>query len=267
MSPIGEQAAMARRFDNSVVLVTGGGTGIGRAIATSFAAEGAMVYVAGRREAVLHEVAREITGRGERALPVRADVSKGADVASLIDLIRRRDGRLNVLVNAAGAFSMGLVHESSEEDFDLMFNTNVKGLWLVSKLAVPLLTGQPNANIIHLSSIAGTRFDPGIGLYEASKAAVNSLTKVMAKELAPHKIRVNAIAPGPVDTKLFSGDPLGTDVEKRESGTTAIHLSEPVPFGRLGTPEEVARLALFLASPESDFISGSITSIDGAMGY
>jgi len=163
---------------------------------------------------------------------------------------------------------MGLIHESSEEDFDDIFATNVKGLWMVSKMAVPLLEKQEGANIIHISSIAGTRSDPGLGLYEASKAAVNSLTKVMAKELAPQRIRVNAIAPGPIDTRLFSGDPLGTDVTAGDGTDQRIEsLKESVPFGRVGTPEEVARLATFLASPESDFISGSITSIDGAMGY
>lgn len=256
------------KFSGKIVLVTGGGAGIGRAVAVHFADLGAVVYLASRRENLLLETVHEIRDRGGDAHGFPTDVSKGADVASLLSRIQSEHGKLDILVNAAGVMRIGLVHETSEEDFDLVFTSNVKGLWLVSKLAVPLLQKSTGANIIHISSIAGTRHDPGLGIYEASKAAVNSLTKVMAKELASEKIRVNAIAPGPIDTRLYSGSPFGPDLGTDDDLHRRLEeLKASVPFGRAGTPDEVARLAVFLASPESDFISGSITSIDGAMGY
>ncbi|MCC5878026.1 MAG: SDR family oxidoreductase [Candidatus Sumerlaeia bacterium] len=255
-------------FKGRVILVTGGGTGIGRAVALHFADLGAAVYLASRRENLLLETVHKIRDNGGEAHGFPTDVAKGADVASLISEINTRHGRIDVLVNAAGVLRIGMVHEASEEDFDLVFSSNVKGLWLVSKMAVPLMRNRENANIIHISSIAGTRTDPGLGLFEASKAAVNTLTKVMAKELAPEKIRVNAIAPGPIDTRLYSGSAFGPDLGSDDEIHLRLEeLKASVPFGRAGTPEEVARLAAFLASPESDFISGSITSIDGAMGY
>lgn len=252
------------RFQGQTALVTGGGSGIGRAIARAIAQEGAFVYLAGRREHVLDECLAEIQSTGGRAKAIRCDVTIRAEVDNLVEIIRSEAHVLNILVNAAGVMRVGLIHEVTEEDFDVVFGSNVKGLWLVSRCCIPLLRGSENANIIHVSSIAGTRSDPGLGIFEASKAAVNSLTKVMAKELAKEKIRVNAIAPGPVDTPLYHGSVFGDDIG---IGRRYDELISAVPFGRIGTPMEVARLAVFLASPESDFISGSITSIDGAMGY
>lgn len=254
-------AATAQR----VILVTGGGTGIGKAIAMAFGVgESAFVYVTSRREDALLCTVQELTEAGGSAHALPADVADAQQVADLMEVIHRNHGGLDVLVNAAGALHLGALHETSEEDFDQIMDTNVKGVWLVSKLAIPMMRHRANANIINISSIAASRSEPGIGVYQASKAAVNSLTRVMAKELASAKIRVNAIAPGPVDTELYSGSVLGDDLEVERRRTLAANA---VPFGRLGTPEEVARLAVFLASPESDFISGSVHSIDGGMGY
>ncbi len=256
------------KFDNKTVLVTGGGGGIGQAVATAFAREGAFVVLLGRQESRLSECAERIRAVGGASLYMTGDVSSTTDVGAVVERIRSERGSLDVLVNAAGVMRVGLVHESSEDDFDQVFSVNVRGLWLVSKYAVPLLRGRPNANIIHLSSIAGTRTDTALGLYEASKAAVNTLTKVMAKELGPDRIRVNAIAPGPIDTELYHGSVFGDDLEDSWAGQYKVaSIERGVPFGRMGSPDEVARLALFFASPESDFISGSITSIDGAVGY
>jgi NAD(P)-dependent dehydrogenase (short-subunit alcohol dehydrogenase family) len=247
-----------------VVLVTGGGTGVGRAVAQRFATEGAFVYLAGRRDHQLEETAEAITARGGRCRALPTDITVREEVDSLLRSVREQHGFLDVLVTAANVFRMGLVHEMPDEDFDLIFNTNIRGLWMVSKLAIPLMLGRTNANIIHISSSGATRTDPGVGLFEASKAAVNTLTKVMAKELATQKIRVNAIAPGPLESSFFRGNVLGED---RGGHGSHPALVASVPFGRIGTPEEVARLAVFLASPESDFISGSVTAIDGALGY
>ncbi|MBI1290903.1 glucose 1-dehydrogenase [bacterium] len=246
-----------------VVLVTGGGTGMGRAIARRFALDGAFVYVAGRRGHMLDETSEIIRATGGRCHTIPTDVTKSAEVDALLEVVAEQHGYIDVLVNAANAFRMGLLHETSDDDFALIFDTNVRGLWLVTRKAIPLMLSRPNANIIHISSNGATRTDTGVGVFEASKAAVNTITKVMAKELAPQKIRVNAIAPGPIDTGIYRGSALGDDLEKQRRE----ELVSSVPFGRMGSPEEVARLAVFLASPESDFISGSITSIDGAMGY
>lgn len=255
---------MERRMQGDIALVSGGGSGIGKAVAVRFAHAGAIVVVAGRRPDVLDSTVREIEQNGGVALAVPTNVTNSAEVERLIGVIRQKYGRINTLVNAAGVLRVGHIHEMDEEDFDLTFQTNVKGLWLLSKAAVPLMKDQPNSNIIHFSSTTGTQIQMSLGVYEASKAAVNTLTKVMSKELAEFHIRVNAIAPGPVDTELYRGSVYGDDME--DIPDRRQELASTFPFGRFGTADEVARLALFLALPESDFMSGSITAIDGAMG-
>ncbi len=256
---------MTQRFSGNTVLVTGGGSGIGKAIAHAFVEEGANVFIVGRRREALEMSQREASDNKSRMHPVSVDVRRTEDVMGLMDQIRSEHGGLDILINAAGVLHAAEVHLTRETDFDEMFSTNVKGLWLVSKHAVPLMKGRTNANIIHLSSAAGLRSEVGLGVYEASKAAVNTLTKVMAKELSKEKIRVNAIAPGPVNTELYKGSVYGDD--ERPSSKDEIKVDDVLPFGRLGTPDEVAKLALFLASPESDFMSGTITPIEGSVGY
>lgn len=255
---------MNGHFQDRIAVVTGGGSGIGKAIALRFAAEGAYVYVVGRREEPLKAVIAQIEEAGGNAEAITADISSREEVESLFAHVKTKSGGVDILANSAGAMRVAKVTETSDEDFALMFDTNVKGSWLVAKSAIPLMEGRRHANIINFSSTVVQRNDTGLGVYEATKVAVNCLTKVMAKELAEKKIRVNAIAPGPVETEIFQASAFGedSDVIHRKEVLTA-----QVPFGRMGTPEEVARLAVFLASPESDFISGSITTIDGAMGY
>lgn len=250
-------------LEGKFVLISGGSSGIGRAIAESMIARGGQVLITGRRVSLLEETAADLTRQGGKCEWIEADISQEDGVARVMDKARETFGGLDVLVNNAGVFRTGSIHEMSTEDFDLMFNTNVRGVFLMSRAAVGVMSGRPGANIINISSIAGTRFDPGMGLYEASKSAVNTITKVMAKELAPVGIRVNAIAPGPTQTPgLYAGqeDPAEQEVARQR-------MVSAVPFGRLGEPRDIARLAIFLASPEADFISGSVTSIDGAMGY
>ncbi len=248
---------------NKSVLVTGGGSGIGRAIAVAMADRGATIFISGRRVAPLRETERLVRQLCGECYFLEADISQESDTLRLMAKIRDTVGGLDVLVNNAGIFRTGKVHDTSLEDFDQMFATNVRGVFMVTKESIPLMQGRKGANIINISSIAGTRSDPDMGVYEASKAAVNTLTKVQAKELAQLGIRVNAIAPGPVDTSaLFEGVEDPKEVEEAR-----LKMASAVPFGRLGAPEEIARLAVFLASSEADFISGSITSIDGAMGY
>lgn len=256
---------MGDKFKGRVALITGGSGAIGKAIVNSFAEESCKVFIVGRTPGTLSDSAQTLKEKGHDVTAIRGDISNPADVETIMTEVKKQAGGLDILINAAGFLRVGLVHEITLEDFDLMFSTNVKGLWLISRAAIPLPANRPSANIIHLSSIAGTRTDAGIGVYEATKAAVNTLTKVMAKELAKYRIRVNAIAPGPIDTQLYHGSVFGDDLE--DTWTRKKFIANNVPFGRIGTPDEVARLAIFLASPESDFISGSITSIDGGMGY
>ncbi|MEQ8819566.1 MAG: SDR family NAD(P)-dependent oxidoreductase [Sumerlaeia bacterium] len=248
-------------LDQRTILVTGAGSGIGRAIAVAMARRGGHLFCAGRNEAHLKETQHLIAEAAGHCEILTGDVRYASDVEKIMARIDAAGRGLDVLVNNAGVYRTGKLHEMDADEFDEVLDTNVRSVWLVTRHALPLMQGRSGANIINISSIAGTRFDPGMGAFEASKAAVNTFTKVQAKELAP--IRVNAIAPGPTDTKgLF--EPLATDKDREEARQS---MQQMVPFGRLGAPEEVARLAIFLASPEADFISGSITSIDGGMGY
>ncbi|MCB2156349.1 SDR family oxidoreductase [bacterium] len=251
-------------LENRTVLVTGGGTGIGRAIAIAMAAKGGRVLVTGRRAEYLEETVRMIREDGGEAKSCVADVSIESDAQRVMQFIGTSwSGGLDVLVNNAGIFRRGRIVDTSNEDFDIMFGVNVRGIFIVTKAAIEFLKKSERGTIINISSVAGSRADMDMGIYEATKAAVNTMTRVLAKELADIGVRVNAIAPGPTDTpSLYHGT---KDPEEREQTRNAM--SSMVPFGRLASPEEVARLAVFLASPEADFISGSITNIDGGMGY
>jgi len=254
-------------MENRVVLiVVGGGTGIGLGMARIFAQAGASVYVSGKINKATAKGIERIVEAGYRCEACPANVTKAGEVTDLKNKLSRDKGRLDILINAGGLLRIGKLHEISETDFLAIVNSNIVGTWLVTKTMIPLLAASGSASVINISSPAATQNEPGMGAYEAAKSAVNTMTKVMAKELSERKIRVNGIAPGPIETKLFHGSAFGEDLDER---TPTDYDADPnaVPFGRAGLPNEVARLAMFLTSPESDFISGSITTIDGALGY
>jgi len=239
-----------------VVLVTGALTGIGRATAQAFAREGACIVVSGRRDDEGRKLAGELQKLGAEAEFLRCDVRHEDDVRSLIDKTVSRFGRLDVAVNCAGTEGTpGPVTEQSAETYAATFDTNVLGTLLSMKYEMRVMLAQGSGSIVNISSTYGRRGAAGASLYSASKHAVEGLTKSAALEGAPSRVRVNMVAPGPIDTgmlKRFTG------TDERKAGLTAT-----VPLKRVGTPEEIAQTIVFLASDKASFITGASYPVDG----
>lgn len=240
-------------------LITGGGTGIGLAIARRFHEEGAHVGICGRRADVLREAAHKIHADGERVLALPADITVEADVTALVDAVATETGRLDVLVNCAGPMR---IHKAPEDttlaEFREAIDSNIVGAFLCCREAGKLMIRQGGGRIVNISSMSGSivnRFVHG-GSYEISKAGMNMLTKTLAVEWARHGIRVNAIAPG-----YYATEP---NVEYfREHPEDAERILDLIPTGKFGELDELTRLAVFLASPKVDYMTGSIVAIDG----
>lgn len=238
------------KLDNKVALVTGAASGFGEAIARLYAAEGAKVVVADVNDQLGNTVANEIGGRY-----VHADVSKDADVKAMIDTAVDGFGRLDILVNNAGITHTNRpMLEVGEEEFDRIFAVNVKGIYLAAMHAVPVMRAQGGGVIVNTASTAGLRPRPGLTWYNASKGAVITMTKSMAVELGPDRIRVNALCPVAGDTPLLQSF-LGANTREAFEAT--------VPLGRLSTPDDIARAALYLAGDDAEFITGVALEIDG----
>jgi NAD(P)-dependent dehydrogenase (short-subunit alcohol dehydrogenase family) len=239
-----------------VVLVTGALTGIGRATALAFAHEGARVVVSGRRDEAGHALATELSALGVEAEFFRADVSKEADVRSLIDRTVERFGRLDVAVNNAGTEGkLGPITEQTPESYAATFDTNVLGTLLSMKHELRVMLPQGGGSIVNLSSTFGIRGAAGAALYAASKHAVEGLTKSGALEGAAAGVRVNAISPGPIDTGMldrFTGSP------ERKSTFAA-----GVPMKRLGQSEEIADAIVYLGSDNASYLTGQIIGVNG----
>lgn len=246
------------RLKNKVALVTGGGTGIGRACAELFAREGAAVVVSGRRSEPLQEVQRGIAAAGGRALAHSCDVSRAADVEGLIAHAVKEFGTLSVVVNNAGLWMAATAEETSEADWDALMNVNLKGVFLVSRAAIPVLRRAGGGSIINIGSILGLVGMKRRVAYAASKGGVTLLTKAMALDLGSDNIRVNCICPGIVETGMVR-DVLGQSPDPEVERRRRI---EQLAVGRIGQPEDVAHLAIYLASDESAWMTGAAIPLD-----
>ncbi len=243
-------------MNTPVVLITGALTGIGRATALTFARERARLVVSGRRAEAGKALVDELRSSGVEAEFVEADVRKDDDMRALVDGAVARFGRLDVAVNNAGTEGQpGPLTAQSAESYAATFDTNVLGTVLSLKHELRVMGPQGGGSIINLSSTMGSRGASGASMYVASKHAVEGLTKVAALEGAPNGVRVNAVAPGPVDTGMldrFTGTP------ERKAGLIA-----GVPVKRAGTPEEIAEAIVFLASNKASFITGQVVGVNG----
>ncbi|MFZ0421404.1 MAG: SDR family oxidoreductase [Xanthobacteraceae bacterium] len=242
------------RLDGKTALVTGAGSGIGKCIAETYAREGARVALADIELAAAQTAARAI---GNNAIAVRCNVSKKADFAAAVAETLSAFGALDILVNNAGATHVNKpMLDIDEAEYDRIFAVNVKGVFLGCQAVVPVFRKQGGGVIINIGSTAGLRPRPGLSAYNATKGAVHILTKSLAVELAPDRIRVCAIAPVATDTPLLPSF-LGPAEGQREKFIATV------PLGRLAQPQDIANAALFLASPEAEFVTGNIVEVDG----
>jgi NAD(P)-dependent dehydrogenase (short-subunit alcohol dehydrogenase family) len=240
------------RLSGKVAIITGGGSGIGKAIAQGFVREGAKVVIAGRDSKKLDRAAVEI---GADCLAVSADVSNAGSVKKLVSATLDRFKQINVLVNNAAVLLPGTAESLSEEDFDQTFAINVRGLWLMSRAVLPHMRASGRGSIVNIASVLSMVGARNRLAYSASKGAVMAMTKAMALDHAAEKIRVNCICPGIVETEMVAR--FSTDENARKQ-RIAMH-----PMDRFGQPVEIANAAVFLASDESGWTTGSVLTIDG----
>jgi NAD(P)-dependent dehydrogenase (short-subunit alcohol dehydrogenase family) len=244
------------KLDDKIAIVTGGSSGIGFSIAERFIAEGATVYITGRRQAELEAAGTQL---GEKAKVVQGDVADLGSLDHLFETVRQAEGRLDVVVANAGVIASSPIETASEEHFDRMFDINVKGAYFTLQKALPVI--RDGGSIILVSSCLSTKGMTGHSVYNATKAAVRSLVRTAAAELVARGIRVNTLSPGPVDTPIIEGQVGSPEAAAEFRRQAASH----VPLGRIGRPQELAAAALFLASSESSFSTGTDLVVDGGM--
>jgi NAD(P)-dependent dehydrogenase (short-subunit alcohol dehydrogenase family) len=246
------------RLPDKIAIVTGAGSGIGRAAAMRFAREGARVTVVDRSDEQVDEVVAAIQRAGGQALGAVADVTVDAEVGRVVEMTTEAAGRLDVLVNCAGVTAFGTVADSPATELDQVLAINLRSIWTVSRACVSHLRRGGGA-IVNMASITGIVGAPGMAAYATSKGAIITLTRTLALEVAEAAIRVNCICPASIDTPM-----LQASFERLDDPDVARARNiKRHPLGRLGTPEDVANLALFLASDEASFITGGTYVIDG----
>lgn len=244
------------RLEKKIAIITGAGSGIGRAIALAYVREGAKVVLVGRRKKPLQSVAKQAGGS---SLVLAGDVSKQADIDRILDEVAVDCGGLNVLVNNAGILHIGTAEQITEAQWDDTFNVNVRGLWLLSRAVLPYMRQAGGGSIVNIASVLGINGARNRAAYAASKGAVIQLTKCMAIDYGAENIRVNAICPSFVETDLTA------EVIRRAPDPAAVRRERISvhPLGRLGMPEDIAGLAVYLASDESAWVTGAALPVDG----
>lgn len=244
---------MSMPLANKVAIITGASRGIGQAIAEAQAANGANVVINyARNKGFAEDIVYRIQQNGGQALAVQADVSKIADLQNLFQATIKQFGRIDILVNNAGIMTTKPIEQITEQDFDREFATNVKGTYFACQLAARYM--QAGGRIINFSTSVLGQMMPTYSLYAATKGAVEQITRQLAKEFGPKHITINAIAPGPVNTELFTADKSDAQIEA---------IKNMIAFGRLGVPEDIARVVLFLASEEAGWITGQVLRANG----
>ncbi len=247
---------MSQMLTGKNALVTGGGTGIGRAIALTLAEQGARVAVLYRTSGTAaQETAEEIVSAGGQAVALEADVMSREQVESAIGQVIAAFGSLDIVVNNAGITRDALVLRMSEDDWDLVLDTNLKGTFLVTRAALKPMVKQRRGKIVNITSVIGLRGNPGQANYSAAKAGLIGFTRTVAKEVAGRNIQVNAIAPGFIETAITSAL-----TPERQTA-----LLREIPAGRFGQPREIAAAAAFLCSSSADYITGQTLVVDGGM--
>ncbi|MDP9864062.1 MULTISPECIES: SDR family NAD(P)-dependent oxidoreductase [Streptosporangium] len=245
------------KFQDKVVLVTGGGAGIGRAVARGFAREGAQVVVAARGHEALGQTVKLIEAEDGRAAALTVDVSDSASVAGLVEQIVERYGRLDIAINNAGVLATGEVADQAWEDFARVVDINLTGTFLSMKHEIPAMLAGGGGVIVNFSSQMGAhKRIPGFGAYAASKAGVTALTRTAALEYIGRGIRINTVSPGPHDTAM-SMRPGETEADR------AARVKQQLPIGRVGSLDEITGTVLWLASEDAGFVVGSDIVVDG----
>ena len=243
------------RLKDKVALITGGARGIGQAIAMTFAREGADIVIADVNLEIAQKTALEIEGLGRKALALEMDVTSYEKVEEGLNKILDKMGKVDILVNNAGITKDNLLLRMSPADWDAVINVNLRGTFNCIKAVSRPMVKQRSGRIISIASIIGLMGNPGQANYAASKAGIIALTKTVAKELASRNINATAVAPGFIQTEMTAKLP--EDIKKK--------MLEAIPLAKLGTPQDVANVCLFLASDESSYITGQVITIDGGM--
>ncbi len=244
------------RLPDKVALITGAGRGLGRAIARAYAREGAHVVIAEIDSRSGEEAALEISSADRRSLFIQTDLSRKDQIDSMVNKVLAEFGRIDILVNNAGIHLTEQFLDVSEEDYDRLLNTNLKGPFFCGQAVARHMIGAGRGSIINMSSVSAEIADPGSSAYCVSKGGIQMLTRAMALELAKYHVRVNAIMPGTIRTDL------GGWYETEEA---QIYLEQRVPWGRFGTPNEVAGAAIFFGSDESEYVTGASILVDGGL--